>query len=359
MWRAIGIIWKGINMNKRKTSFYYLVFTLLLLITIVITASVGSANITIYDSLKVLLSKIPLIKNLMNTSDIPKNYVTIIWNIRIPRILLSGLSGASLALVGACFQGLFRNPLADPQILGISSGAALGATLATLSGVTISFFGLGVIGAFAFIGALLTVLLVYQIAFTGSTGSVTHIVLTGTAISSMLSAMISLLMSIRREQIEKVYMWTLGSFSAASMKKVEFLLLFFIVCATIIIVHARELNIIAAGEETAESLGIDTLKVKRTLIIVGSLLVAACVSVCGIIGFVGLIIPHIIRLLLGPRHERLLPFSCIFGAFFLIVCDTLARTLRAPGEFPVGVITALFGAPYFLLLLYRDKKRMV
>ncbi|WP_312106641.1 iron ABC transporter permease [Lachnoclostridium sp.] len=348
-----------INMNKRKTSFYYLVFTLLLLITIVITASVGSANITIYDSLKVLLSKMPLIRNLMDTSDIPKNYVTIIWNIRIPRILLSGLSGASLALVGACFQGLFRNPLADPQILGISSGAALGATLATLSGVTISFFGLGVIGAFAFIGALLTVLLVYQIAFTGSTGSVTHIVLTGTAISSMLSAMISLLMSIRREQIEKVYMWTLGSFSAASMRKVGFLLLFFIVCATIIIVHARELNIIAAGEETAESLGIDTLKVKRTLIIVGSLLVAACVSVCGIIGFVGLIIPHVIRLLLGPRHERLLPFSCIFGAFFLIVCDTLARTLRAPGEFPVGVITALFGAPYFLLLLYRDKKRMV
>jgi len=114
-----------INMNKRKTSFYYLVFTLLLLITIVITASVGSANITIYDSLKVLLSKMPLIRNLMDTSDIPKNYVTIIWNIRIPRILLSGLSGASLALVGACFQGLFRNPLADPQILGISSGAAL------------------------------------------------------------------------------------------------------------------------------------------------------------------------------------------------------------------------------------------
>ncbi len=205
MWYTNG---KGmiINMNKRKTSFYYLVFTLLLLITIVITASVGSANITIYDSLKVLLSKMPLIRNLMDTSDIPKNYVTIIWNIRIPRILLSGLSGASLALVGACFQGLFRNPLADPQILGISSGAALGATIATLSGVTISFFGLGVIGAFAFIGALLTVLLVYQIAFTGSTGSVTHIVLTGTAISSMLSAMISLLMSIRREQIEKVYM---------------------------------------------------------------------------------------------------------------------------------------------------------
>ncbi len=349
----------GIGMNKRKTSFYYLVFTLFLLLTIVITASVGSANITIYDSFKVLFSKIPLLGKAINSSDIPENYTMIIWNIRIPRILLSGLSGASLALVGACFQGLFRNPLADPQILGISSGAALGATLAALSGITMSFFGLGVIGAFAFAGALLTVFLVYRIAFTGSTGSVTHIVLTGTAISSMLSAMISLLMSIRREQIEKVYMWTLGSFSAASMRKVGFLLLFFIVCAAVILIHTRDLNIIATGEETAESLGIDTIKVKRMLIIFASLLVAACVSVCGIIGFVGLIIPHVIRLLLGPRHERLLPFSCIFGAFFLIICDTLARTLRAPGELPVGVITALFGAPYFLLLLYRDKKRMV
>lgn len=346
-------------MNKRKTSFYSIIFSLLLLITIIVTAALGSANITVYDSMRILMSKIPLIGKLIDCTEIPENFVTIIWNIRVPRILLSGLSGASLALVGACFQGLFRNPLADPQILGVSSGAALGATIAALTGFSVSFFGLGVIGAFAFLGALLTVFFVYRIAFTGSTGSVTHIVLTGTAVSAMLSSMISFLMSIRREQIEKVYMWTLGSFSAASMNKVVFLFVFFVLCATVILVYAKDLNIIATGEETAESLGVDTLKVKRTLIIAGSLLVAACVSVCGIIGFVGLIIPHVIRIIVGPRNERLLPFSCLFGAFFLIVCDTLARTLRAPGEIPVGVITALFGAPYFLLLLYRDKKRMV
>ena len=346
-------------MNRRKNMVLGILIFLLLLVTIVAAASVGSAQLSIGDSLKIILSRIPGISNLISMDSIKPTHIKIVWNIRIPRILLAGLSGASLALVGACFQGLFRNPLADPQIIGVSSGAALGATIAVLSGITLNFLGLGVVGIFAFVGAILTVFLVYRLACTGNQASVVYIVLSGTAISSMLSAVISLLMSIRREQLEKVYMWTLGSFSAATMSKVCFLLVFFLVCSCILFLYSKELNIFSTGEETAQSLGVDTAKVKKVIIIVASLLVAACVSVCGIIGFVGLIIPHCIRLIFGPKHERLLPLSALTGAIFLILCDTLARIVRAPGELPVGVITALCGAPYILILLSKYKRKIV
>ncbi len=344
-------------MNRRKLWLIHLILGFVLLTSIVIAASIGSASLSMIESFKIILSRIPILKHLVSIEGIKPNFETIIWNIRIPRILLSGLSGASLALVGACFQGLFRNPLADPQIIGVSSGAALGATIAVLSGVSLSFLGLGTIGIFAFVGAVLTVLLVYNISCHGYQTSVVYIILTGTAISSMLTAVISLLMSIRREQLEKIYMWTLGSFASATMTKVLYLLFFFIICCTIILFYAKDLDLISTGEETAQSLGVDTAKVKKVLIIVASVLVAACVSVCGTIGFVGLIIPHAVRLLCGPKHIRLMPLAAFSGATFLIWCDTLARTIRAPGELPVGVVTALCGGPYFIFLLIRAKKK--
>ena len=242
-------------MNRKKCILISIGFVFLLFAVIVCSASIGSAQLGVFDSLKIILSKIPILNRLVDISEIKPTYIKIIWSVRIPRIILAGLSGATLALVGACFQGLFRNPLADPQIIGVSSGAALGATVAVLSGITLNFLGLGIIGIFAFLGAVITALIVYKLSFFGTQSSVVYIVLIGAAISSMLSAVISLLMSLNREQIEKVYMWTLGSFSAATTSKVSFLGIFLILGAVILLLYAKQLNILSIGEETAQSLG--------------------------------------------------------------------------------------------------------
>lgn len=339
----------------RYTVFYCLLFFSLLILCIIAASSVGSADLNPFDSLRIIASKVPGIRRLISAEDISDVYFTIIFQIRLPRIMLAGFVGSGLALVGAVFQGLFRNPLADPHILGVSSGAAVGATIAILAGMQINFLGLGAIGCLAFLGALLTVMLVYQLACTGPKVSSTALVLTGTAVSTMLSAVISLLMTINRDGIERVYYWTLGSFSSASWAKVVYFIIFLGVGGSILLFHSRELNLLSAGEETAASLGMEIGSVRKRLILAASCLVAAAVSVSGIIGFVGLIIPHCMRILAGADHRKLLPLSLFGGAIFLIVCDTLARTVTAPAELPVGVVTSLLGAPYFIFLLYRSR----
>lgn len=350
-----------ITMDKKKASiwFHILWLSIVLFLAILLSTSVGSASIGPLKSLKVLLDGIPGIKYLIDGSEIQPVYRTIIWNVRLPRIILAGLTGSGLAVVGAAYQGLFRNPLADPHILGVSSGAAVGATLAMLTGISGSVFGIGIIGACAFVGALLTVLVVYGLSGMAGKFHTINILLTGTAISTMLSSMISLLMIFHQEDIEQVYMWTLGSFSAATWAKVRFLFCIVVACSVLIIVFARELNVMVTGEEVAESLGIDTVKTKKIIIVVSSILVAACVAVSGIIGFVGLIIPHCVRLLTGPNHKRLLPISCLAGSIFMITCDTIARTIASPTEIPVGVLTAVIGAPYFIYLIHRCNKQRV
>lgn len=341
--------------NKRYQWYIGLLF-LVLFSSVIVAISVGSSSLYWVDSLRLLMSKVPIVQRFVDTSDIKPVYETILFQVRMPRVLLAALVGCGLSTVGCAFQAIFRNALADPHILGVSSGAALGATIAMLSGMSVQFLGLGVIGVFAFVGAILTVLLVYQLANIGGKIATTSLLLTGTAISTLLSAIISLLMTFNREELEKVYMWTLGSFSSANWSKVGFV----IVCITIgivcIMIYARDLNIILTGDEVAESLGVDTGKVKLRLIVLGSIIVAACVATSGVIGFVGLIIPHCMRLLVGSNHKILLPVSCLGGATFMILCDTIARTIAAPTELPVGVITAIFGAPYFILLLYRQNR---
>lgn len=329
----------------------------LLLFTIAGAASVGSADLSIGDSLRILLSRFPLVGNYLDTQNTAPVYQVIVWNVRMPRILLAGLAGCGLAVVGACFQGVFRNPLADPHILGISSGAAAGATIAMLTGIRLSFLGLSFVGIFAFLGALITIIVVYQLAHMSGQVPVVNLLLTGTAVSSLLSAVISLLMTLNRDQIETVYMWTLGSFSAATWDKAGFLAVFIFGGCFLLFLLSGQLNIMSVGEDTAKSLGVDTVFVKKLLLAAASLMVAACVSVSGIVGFVGLIIPHCVRMLAGVRHERLLPCAAIGGAVFMIVCDTLSRTLTAPSELPVGVVTAVFGAPYFIFLLQKNKKK--
>lgn len=345
-------------MRKGFRWIYILGLALIMLVTMIFSVSVGSANLSMWDSLRIFISKLPLVGDLLDISDISGTYEIIIWKVRMPRIMLSALVGGALAVVGGVFQGVFGNSLADPHILGVSSGAALGATLGMLSGVTISFLSLGTVGICAFVGALVTVFFVYYLARIGGEISTTNMLLTGTATSTMLSAIISLLMTFNEEQVDKVYMWTLGSFSAATWDKVEFLAVMVLVGAVLLIAFAQKINVMMLGEEEAKSLGVDTVKVRRVVILIASFLVAAAVSVSGIIGFVGLIIPHSVRILTGSNNKSLLPYSFFGGAIFLMLCDTAARTIAAPTEIPVGIITSVFGAPFFIFLILRNKKRV-
>lgn len=343
---------------KKKFSWIRLTELILLLLVVVVFAiAVGSADLSMADSLKILLSKIPVIGDFIDIPTVAEAYETIIWKVRLPRILISALVGGALALVGATFQGVFQNSLADPHILGVSSGAALGATLAMFFGSSVSIFGLGTIGVFAFIGAMITVFIVYRVAGIGGEISTTNMLLTGTAISTLLSSIISLLMTFHNDQISKVYMWTMGSFSSATWERCGFLAVFVVIGSVILIMYSGKLNILMMGEEDASCLGVDTGKTRTILIVVSSLLVAASVSVSGIIGFVGLIIPHCVRMVGGSDNRKLMPYVVFIGAIFLVFCDTMARTIAAPTEIPVGIITSVFGAPYFIFLVLTRKRK--
>lgn len=332
--------------------------SLILFVVMVVAVSVGSANLSVEDSLKLVVDKIPLLGNLVDVSDIGTIYEVIVWKVRMPRIILSALVGGALAVVGGAFQGVFGNSLADPHILGVSSGAALGATIGMLTGISVSFFGLGSISIFAFGGALVAVFFVYNVSKIGGEISTTNMLLTGTAISTMLSSIISLLMTFDQERIDRVYMWTLGSFTAANWEKNLFLFIIVAIGVTIMFSLSGKLNVMMMGEEEAKSLGIDTVKTRRAIILVSSMLVASSVSVSGVIGFVGLIIPHSVRMISGPNNKTLMPYAFLWGAIFLVVCDTIARTIASPTEIPVGIITSIFGAPYFVVLIIRNNKKV-
>lgn len=344
--------------NKGKFTGNLIILAVLTVTVMGICAALGSADIPVADCYRIMGSRVPFIKNFISMDGVKNVHVTILLSVRLPRIILAGIVGCGLAVVGASFQGLFRNPLADPHILGVSSGAALGATIAILSGISFWIGSLGFIAICAFAGAVITVFIVYSISGIGGKNHLTTMLLTGTAISTMLSAVISLLMTLNRDKLENVYMWTLGSFSSADWGKIRFTGILVAAGAAVILMFSNDLNVMLTGEDSAKSLGVQILKVKRIIILVSSLLVGACVAVSGIIGFVGLLIPHCTRLITGPDHKKLLPCCCFSGAIFLMICDTIARCVIEPSELPVGVITALFGAPYFIFLLYYNQKKL-
>lgn len=319
----------------------------------------GTANIRFRDVFKILLSFIPGLGGRISIEGISDATITIITKLRLPRVILALLVGAGLAAVGSAMQSLFRNPMAEPGILGISSGAGLGATIAIVVGFGKTIFGMGATAVAAFMGALLTVFIVYRISVTGSRVSQTVLILAGMAVSFMNSAVIQLLMIFRRDRMDYIMLWTMGSFTTAGWNKIIILLPFLVIGLTLILVHARSLNVISTGEETAKSLGIEVEQTKKIILIACSVVTAACVATSGIIGFVGLIIPHVLRLLVGSDQRRLLPFSIVGGAAFLIICDTLARVVVPPAEIPVGAITAVFGSPFFITLLIRGKRSVM
>lgn len=342
------------NVNRHKILF---VSGLLLLGVLVLMMSmVGVADISVVDAWKILAHKIPVIGEYISLDGIKENKINIILKLRLPRIMLAGLVGVSLSACGAAFQGMFKNPMADPYVLGVSSGAAFGATLSIVFNLSNNFLGLSAVTLMAFAGSLLTLILVYSIAKVGNRVPIVTLLLSGISVSYLLSSVISLMMLFNRTQVEKIVFWLMGSLSAANLTQVKLLLPFALLGTVIIFVFARDLNIMLTGEETAKALGIEVEKVKKILLLVTSLMVGATVSVSGIIGFVGLIVPHTVRLLLGPDNRVLIPFSAIAGAVFLIISDTVARTAIPPTEIPVGAITSVFGAPYFIYLLAKSKK---
>ena len=277
----------------------------------------------------------------------------VLWNIRLPRSLLAYLVGAALAVSGVLMQGVFRNPMAEPGLLGVSSGAALGAAVAMLTGLQRTPLGFSALSVCAFAGGAVAVMLVMFVARAGR-GGMTALLLCGVAVSSFLSALLSGLLSVNHEALESVYMWTLGSFASANMRDV--LLVGAALAAGLLFSMglARDLNAVSAGSD-ARLLGVNAPRVRLAALVLATLMTAAAVSVSGIIGFVGLTAPHAVRRLTGADHRSLLPLSALAGGLFLLLADALSRTLFAPAELPVGVMTSLAGGPFFLILIRRHR----
>lgn len=342
--------------DKRKHyNVKFLLFILILFCLIIVSSTLGAADISFFKAIRIILSKVPLLNKFIYTGDINSTSVLILLKIRLPRILLAALIGIGLSIVGVTFQGLFKNPMADPYVLGVSSGSALGASIAIVLGFDYSLFGFGAISIMAFAGSLISTAIVYNISRVGNKLPSTTLLLSGISISFLLSSIISLIMTFNRDAVEKIIFWTMGSVSAASLNQVIFLFPVIIIGFLTIYIFSRDLNIMLTGDDTAKSLGVEVNTVKIILLITCSIVTAACVSVSGIIGFVGLIVPHITRLIIGSDNRVLVPFSAVSGAIFMVLCDTLSRTLVQPTEIPIGVITSILGAPYFLYLLNKNK----
>ncbi len=278
---------------------------------------------------------------------------TILLSLRFPRTLLAGLVGAGLSVSGAIFQALLRNPLADPYILGVSSGSAVGAILAILFGLSALSFGLPLA---SFAGALLTIGVVFYFGKQDGKIHPNILLLAGVITGSFLSAIIMFFLSIsQKEELHTIIFWLMGDFSFANPRAIVIILPYLGAGFFVLYWKSRHLNLILSGEENALQLGVDVERLKILSYLCASLITAASVSLCGLIGFVGLIVPHSARLLFGPDHRLLLPASALIGASFLILCDTLARTILTPVELPVGVVTAAFGGPFFIYLLRKRK----
>ncbi|MEK7809768.1 MAG: iron ABC transporter permease, partial [Chloroflexota bacterium] len=324
-------------------------------LALIFSVGLGAVYIAPLEVIRILLSRLPLIQL---TSDWQETSEIILFNIRLPRTLLIALTGAALGGSGASYQGLFRNPLADPYLIGIASGAGLGAVIAMSIEFPTTLLGLFTVPIAAFVGALITVAFVYNIARVGKSANITTLILAGVAVGSFATALTTFLMLRSQEQLRRALGWLLGGFALGGWLPVIALTPYIVIGLIILILFARPLNVLQFGDDQAQQMGLNVDRVKMIVIVAASLTTAAAVAFSGIIGFVGLVIPHVIRLLWGPDYRRLLPLSIIGGAAMLLLTDIIARTIIAPQELPLGIVTALIGAPFFLYLLRRVKQEM-
>ena len=316
--------------------------------------SVGSAGVSLSTVWRLLLSWLP---GLPAAADVPEAAATIVLQIRLPRVLLAAMVGSALATAGAAYQGLFRNPLADPYLLGVAQGATLGAVVGFLLRLP-GGLGPALVPALAFCGALLAAGSVYLLSRTGRSLPMTAMILAGVAAGAFLSSISFFLLLRARQDLHGILAWMMGGFALSSWVEVRILLPWLAVGLLPLYAQGRTLNLLQLDEEQAQQLGVPVERVKRVLLLSATLVTAGAVSFAGSIGFVGLILPHTVRLIWGPDHRFLLPLSTLAGAIFLVAADTLARLLLGSGDLPVGVVTAFLGAPFFLVLLARHRRAM-
>ncbi|HAK47194.1 MAG TPA: iron ABC transporter [Spirochaeta sp.] len=338
--------------SSRSKNYAAIILSLLIPVIIFVSAAFGAADIDFITAVKAVIEYTGLAD--YNLSATVK---TIILQIRLPRILLAAITGAGLATAGAVFQAVFQNPLAEPYLLGISSGASLGATIAIIIGAGMFIGNIGTVTVFAFIGAMVTILLVILISGR-SRGNFTNLLLGGIAIGYIFQAIISFLMILNQDKMERIVFWMMGSFSYADWDKVRISAGVVIICIIIININALKLNILSLGTSEAHSLGINPEAAGMFFLLISCLLTAAVVSTSGIIGFVGLIVPHLLRLFTGSDHRKLLPAAAAGGACLMMLADIAARSVMAPREIPVGVITAFIGGPFFLIMLRRKRREV-
>jgi iron complex transport system permease protein len=351
------------NAYIQRTSRWKFILILLILAlfaTVIVSLNVGYAQISFTDILTILGKRIPFLNSLVDSSLVKPTDESIILQIRLPRILAGVLVGAALAASGVLYQGVFKNPMADSYVLGVSAGAAVGASFSILFGVSSIVFGLRLVQVAAFLGSLFAMFLVYNISRVGSRVPVTTLLLCGIAVNFFLFAVVGLMEVIAGDELHAIVFWLVGGFSNVLWRDIWAVLPFIIIGTVAAYFYARDLNLLAMGEDTAQHLGVNVERAKLVLLVLASLITGAAVSISGLIGFVGLMIPHATRLVIGPDHRILLPTSTIIGAIFLVICDDLARVVATPFastlELPVGIITMLFGAPFFILL-FRKKKQ--
>jgi iron complex transport system permease protein len=324
-----------------------------LVVVIAMATAIGSVSIPIATTFQILLSKIPFL-HLSPTW--PSGTEIIVTEIRLPRVIMAGLVGAALGTAGATYQGLFRNPLADPYLIGVVQGASVGAAAGFLLPISVSFLGVGVVPLLAFAGALGSTAIVYALARQGKSLPVTTLILAGVALGSLLASVVSYLVISSGDKMHSIVFWLMGSFSVSQWAEVRMILPYVVIGVGIILLYARPLNVMQLDEEQAQQLGVNVERLKLVLLTAATLITGAAVSFVGIIGFVGIIIPHAVRLIWGADYRFLLPLSVLSGAIFMVLADLIARTVLSPTEIPVGVVTALFGAPFFLYLLRRRRK---
>ncbi|MBF0662164.1 iron ABC transporter permease [Rhodococcus sp. BL-253-APC-6A1W] len=321
-----------------------------LLAAMLVSILVGPAGLTPQAVLLDIADRLPFVDV---DSGLSTRQQAILWNIRMPRVVLGVLVGAMLAVAGAAYQGVFRNPLADPYLLGVSSGAGLGATLAIVVGGAAGFAGVPIA---AFAGGLLAVGATYALGRSvGGVRSEVVIILAGVAVAAFANAIQTFFMQLHDDTLRQVYSWMLGRLSTDGWSDVVVVLPYVVVAVAVIALHRRTLDVMAVGDVEAASLGIHPARVRLLLVCVATLGTAAVVSASGLIGFVGIVVPHAVRLLVGPGHRMLLPLSLMVGATFLVLADVLARSVMSPSELPIGVVTAAIGAPFFLVVLRRSR----
>lgn len=323
-----------------------------LLVMLVLSGAVGPVGIPPGTVVRLIAAKLPLVEV---TADWPATFATILYDIRLPHTLLMALAGMALGASGAAYQGLFRNPLADPYIIGVASGAGLGAVLAMTARWPTTLLGMLAIPVAAFVGAVLTVGLVYSIARVGRATPVTTLLLAGVAVGTFASAVTSMLMLLSESELHRAIAWLLGGFALGGWGPVLASLPYLGIGVASLILLGRPLNLLQFGDEQAVQLGLDVEKFKLVIIIAASLVAATAVSFSGIIAFVGLIVPHLVRILWGHDYRRLIPLATIGGGAVLLAADMVARMALAPRSLPVGIVTSIAGAPFFLWLLRRAK----